>query len=1382
MNKVMKAEKSDYDVMKNRLSDLKLKKNLTSQNFKDILETPRHLQYNNRVNLTSRPCSNSLSKYKKIIGKPTKINSFNLLALEYSYNQKNKLKNFPYQNNLTKIMKKKSFNDKSNYNYNSLNEKIINENIYMNKTAVKNKIKIDNLLTNPIKYELIKKNKSNLSDNFNKRNIFNTNINKYISPRLTPEIKKAKSIIKSKVSNEKTNSNMCASPSTANNSNTKVNNSSSHYFRKFHISPKNLKNKLNSVNFNNNIQNNYDNYLLDNEQDNFIKMTTGEYQLIQLLAKKRNKYKNYIGKINRINKYYNYSNKNNNENFNIEELYLKYMNHINQRESNSHNEYTNYINKGDNNIYNYINSEENLIKINNNYTHSNTSGSDDLNYRLWLSKNYKNDDNKNNIKNEKEMNLNPIIRYSFLEKIINNINRKINLVNQNSEKEFELNIKKAINEELNSLLNNYGIKDEKLQKQINKDFITYGYELNPEILNKIKELKEKKDNEEKEKEKDKNIKRPNSTIFISQKKSTTLYKNKCINDKNLEDSKIINKEKIKSILTGSKINDNNKKYILIDNNISNVKKRNEHRLKYNLSSCNTNPNPSYREFLEVFGESSNRNKLDWNLISESDKEKGRILWNKLTRVTPKKKTYNKLEKNIINKYSEKKIINNNNIKNDNIINNINNNNKKNKFILKRMNSFVPKNTSQLINLGLIKDDNNDDYNDKDDDKNKLIEKPESNNNDIIRPRRLSSEKKDLLTNIIKYEKEKGFNKKNIFNNSSITENDNSEEEESELESKSEEKKKVENNIQKEEKEKYQKYQKIQKEEKSQNIQKIQIKEKGHKGQTSQNLQRIQIEEIEKEQKIQKEENEEEEKEEKITIEENNIEKGKKEENEKKEIKKIFQNINNKNNDKNIEINTNNNMGRRLSRKSIKRISIPNVTNIRKNSIVLQTKNQNRNKNKKNLDLLGLSDYAYNLSSSKENHKDINNTNSTNKHKYNYKYNYNYNKLKKKYKIKKNKKLFIEKLSKNYIYKDNSIFPEDNSILNNLIPDEYKDKNISICLKEERECLSDDNNNNKRIIKLRKQVLEFSIIPSKGKQMIDNIFNKYKKKYKKKYKEDYKMDNYYDYLYNKYGEQDDDSFTVKVNIYGLELMISPNIQKNYYKKFMENIKKQNKLKREQKNMNRRLSMILDKYSLKNIDKKVRNKKNKSKTIINKIIIKSDKLYQKENKSEQNSETKRQLETNFKDEIKNLELIWETKDDSLRELQKKKEEILYKLKNDIKYKIKEGVVNQSKMENFNEFQRRINQLALEGINNKIYLKKLEQGINSFEEDLKEDEEKRKNERRINGFIDSMNYDFNFFDKIKEKYYCHAIDFKLKYFVNILSPVKSEGNRKRKNINKI
>ena len=89
------------------------------------------------------------------------------------------------------------------------------------------------------------------------------------------------------------------------------------------------------------------------------------------------------------------------------------------------------------------------------------------------------------------------------------------------------------------------------------------------------------------------------------------------------------------------------------------------------------------------------------------------------------------------------------------------------------------------------------------------------------------------------------------------------------------------------------------------------------------------------------------------------------------------------------------------------------------------------------------------------------------------------------------------------------------------------------------------------------------------------------------------------------------------------------------------------------------------------------------------------------------------------------------DSLQDIEKKKLEILYKLKNDIQNQINRGEIHFNEMENFNEFQKKINDLknGLEVFDKKAYLKQLEDSFSSFEELMSKNKKKfKKTSRRI------------------------------------------------------
>ena len=403
-----------------------------------------------------------------------------------------------------------------------------------------------------------------------------------------------------------------------------------------------------------------------------------------------------------------------------------------------------------------------------------------------------------------------------------------------------------------------------------------------------------------------------------------------------------------------------------------------------------------------------------------------------------------------------------------------------------------------------------------------------------------------------------------------------------------------------------------------------------------------------------------------------------------------------------------------------------------------------------------------------------------------KYKYRNYTLKIKYNPKKNKKKSknIEALEKNEEFSINEIFLNSSSIFsrkcqsliieNNKIIDEL---NIGLYNEDEIQNMSDEYNEDK-IIKSFKTKMSKIVYDKKIKPEI--TFDQLVKAYQNKYNENEKMDNYYNYLFSKYASEPDDEL-IDINIFGLNFKIKNKIRQNFYNKFITEIKKQNKINREQKENNLRLSLIIDKFKKKKNNDEAENKnikkykKRKTQTYSNN----KNSLFLRPKKQEELVPQNR-TDLNASENEYKQNFFWGVKIDSVKELEKKKEEVLLRLKHDVKYKIQEGIINKSEMDNFIKFQKRINELNLEGINNRVYIKQLEQGFNNFEEELKMNEEKRKNERRINNFIDSMNFDLNRGYEIKrilEKTFSHAIDFKNMNYINILSPVRTNENKKIK-----
>ena len=537
---------------KNSLFDINIKqikfKNKKIINLKNI-KIPNSLKNykNSKVYiLLQRLNPNYLKRYnKKIIGNTNSIFNNKLFNIGNIDISNNKLKNFPFQNTFFT----------QNQIQNNLRNKIISE----------------HFLTSSKTNGIIKRNKSNFSEN-QKMNIINTEINKYLK-KISP--KNFKSNIKEELlSLEKKDINKCFTSSTSNifnrNSTTYDNHS------------KNLQNNINNINYgydcdNNKIINIDSNNLSINNNKQNKNITAIEFQLSQLLAKKMVK-NNSFKKIKK--------DKNDND-FNIEQLYLNYTNEIDKSsrsESIAQNDYNSYIESKDNNI---ISNEDYKIKNNSNIiTNSlinnniNDNTSKDMSSRKWLSNIY--DKKSNNTK----IFTNPILKNAFLEKIFINKTRKINSIYRNSKKKLELNIHKDNHNKYNPLLITSGSESELFPEKI-------------KIENKNKNNKKHK------------IRRNCSSFFILEKKNSILYKDKYNSSNDIEESKNVNKEK--NIKIRDK-NENNKIYNLINNNKRKISKNIKRKLNNSISKpLYTSPN---FYFLDNLNNNYNTNYLNGKILKE----------------------------------------------------------------------------------------------------------------------------------------------------------------------------------------------------------------------------------------------------------------------------------------------------------------------------------------------------------------------------------------------------------------------------------------------------------------------------------------------------------------------------------------------------------------------------------------------------------------------------------------------------------------------------------------------------------------------------------------------------------------------------------------------
>ena len=209
--------------------------------------------------------------------------------------------------------------------------------------------------------------------------------------------------------------------------------------------------------------------------------------------------------------------------------------------------------------------------------------------------------------------------------------------------------------------------------------------------------------------------------------------------------------------------------------------------------------------------------------------------------------------------------------------------------------------------------------------------------------------------------------------------------------------------------------------------------------------------------------------------------------------------------------------------------------------------------------------------------------------------------------------------------------------------------------------------------------------------------------------------------------------------------------------------------------------VDEYNQKLLLKKLKSKRKKTKKIKPSIYSFLNDLKSKKISSEtkiESAENKPHVRKYFQNIDTN----------SLRDINKRKIELLFKIKHDLEFKIKQGDIKSNEKLEFKDLELKIYSTKIEtfdqkGINE--YLDKLEGFFNSFENDITNAERRKKDEERINGFrkdlIDKISYSEILREK-KEKFFGNVIDFNIVNHLNELSVLENEkDNGIRNNITK-
>ena len=135
-------------------------------------------------------------------------------------------------------------------------------------------------------------------------------------------------------------------------------------------------------------------------------------------------------------------------------------------------------------------------------------------------------------------------------------------------------------------------------------------------------------------------------------------------------------------------------------------------------------------------------------------------------------------------------------------------------------------------------------------------------------------------------------------------------------------------------------------------------------------------------------------------------------------------------------------------------------------------------------------------------------------------------------------------------------------------------------------------------------------------------------------------------------------------------------------------------------------------------------------------------------------------------------------SLEDVEKKKIELLYRFKHDIKYKISTGGISSNEMENFKEFQEKINKLKIKYKDYDIntYIKEMEKIFQSFKDEIENNEKKKIEEDRINKYFRQFQEDYyfkQFYKNLQENILCKVINFSQINHINTLNDSQQNAN---------
>ena len=345
-----------------------------------------------------------------------------------------------------------------------------------------------------------------------------------------------------------------------------------------------------------------------------------------------------------------------------------------------------------------------------------------------------------------------------------------------------------------------------------------------------------------------------------------------------------------------------------------------------------------------------------------------------------------------------------------------------------------------------------------------------------------------------------------------------------------------------------------------------------------------------------------------------------------------------------------------------------------------------------------------------------------------------------------------------ILKDNSMEMKDDKIWDQLyssIDSEYGDFNLSCENKY-------DNIKYENLIKKSKK--------SPSALLFDRFFERCRMN--KEYKEDEKMEKYFNDIFNKY---DNDNELVDIKFFGFDFKIKRKNQINFKNIFMKNIREQNILQRENKIIYTKLALILERFNKtkiktykKNLEIYKSSKIKRLQKIKSRIKLKKE---SKKNKTKVDKTEKNESIEEKKEEFQS-QMFLGVKLNSMDEFERKKDEILTLIEDKIRDRVMKGDMGQVEMRKFLDFQKRMNAYQIDKNSKNSFIQLLEQEFISFQERMKIYEQKLKEEKRLNKFLNELNDGFErdfYYKNFHKKMFCNVINYKEKNNINLLSSTK-------------